>query len=64
MSRLWLVWAGSGMDGGHTSKALEPCREENNEMINVLIMIMKFALSLISHKIKKSSTFEKLESEK
>lgn len=26
-------------------------------------MIMKFALSLISHKIKKSSTFEKLESE-
>lgn len=52
------------MDGGHTSKALEPCREENNEMINVLIMIMKFALSLISHKIKKSSTFEKLESEK
>lgn len=52
------------MDGGHTSKALEPCREGNNEMINVLIMIMKFALSLISHKIKKSSTFEKLESEK
>lgn len=33
------------MGGGHRSKALEPYREENNQMINVLIML----LSVYSH---------------
>lgn len=48
------------MDGGRMNKALEPYRGENNQMVNVLIRLMKYALSLISHKIKKSSTFEKI----
>lgn len=44
------------MDDGRKSKALEPCREENNQIINVL---MKFYFPLTHTKIKEKMELEK-----